>query len=328
MKSVNWNLNIYITHYLATDLKVSEKNVRIRQLADLILNIAQVKVKSISVKVFTNVSESDHLAYISIPLKSMNTPACLEVVTVPTSEMISNGVYNPWLLTWSHKKNLKTDVENSSENTLFLYLEDDLLFNQSNLEYFLDTRDSLREFNLIPGYVRAEWSSIHNCWINSDRLPGNIQKDYLLKDSTGKSFKIRQFENPYFAAFLMDKDLALDYVSSDSFNVDKATQKHPIIWDTGATAALGLICEDVPEGFWYRTAVLLSEPSEYPTIGSVLRHQGDRYANDLWFRQRSLFCGQSESELPLADRNFRDYVKKLIDMGPRVAIQTIIEKVR
>lgn len=326
MTSMNWNLNVYITHYLDGNPKNQESARRIRQLADLILSLAHVKVKTLNVRIYTNLEDANHLSFISDPLKSRNLPASFKVVTVTRSDLKTNNGYSPWLLTWSHKRDLKLDVEKSNENSLFLYLEDDSLFEQSNLDYFLDSRDILKEFNLIPGFVRAEWSSIHSCWINSDRLTGNLQKDYLLKNAGGKCFKIRQYENPYFASFLLDGELALEYINSDSFHVDKATRKHPIIWDTGATSALGLICENVPEGFLYRTAVLLSELNEFPVIGSVLRHQGDRYANDLWFRQRSLFYSPGEADLPSPERSFRDYLKKGIEIGPKIAFQTLIKR--
>lgn len=326
MNSKDYNLKVYITHYVHKNASGKKRATRGTYLADLILSLARLNLNKVDIKIYTNFQKPNEFLTLSTPLECSEILSSFEVVVVPESEMNYYGVYNAWLLTWAHKTDLKVDVENSNGHNLYLYLEDDALFDQSNLDYFLQGREILREFGLIPSYVRAEWSSIQKCWINSDSFPGHQHQDYLLQSSINKSYKVCQYENPFYAAFLFDQELALEYIHSKSFELEDAGRKHPIIWDTGATAALGLICENIPQGFCFRTAVLLSEKKDFPVIGSVLRHQGDRYANDLWFIQRRLFQEGRSGELDTPKRHFWDYLVKAVKLGPKELFRILFSK--
>jgi hypothetical protein len=208
---------------------------------------------------------------------------------VPPSELVNEfEMYEPHLLTWAHKKYLRNDVLSGAENSLFLYLEDDAIFTQGNLEYFLSHRAKLRSHGLIPSYMRSEWSKIHNLWVNSDAmdtLSNRIKATFY----PGKDIYYADLENPYCALSLFDYELALEYLNSESSDLNLARGKHKIIYDTAATAALGLICENIPEGFNSRTVVAFNVKSNQPIPNAIVRHQGDRYANDVWWQQYPLF---------------------------------------
>lgn len=68
---------------------------------------------------------------------------------------------NPQSLTWSHKKIMKKEYE-AAEYDYYIYLEDDIRFSFSNFLYFIEYREKLKKFNLIPGFLRIEYNYMTN----------------------------------------------------------------------------------------------------------------------------------------------------------------------
>jgi hypothetical protein len=307
----NISLNVYITFYqdISNDLKTKRR--RIRQLADLVLNLAYLDIKKLDLKVFTNV-DSEALRNSLAPLNTyVTTLRSASVICVPPSFLINQeGHFEPHLMTWGHKETMRKDLSLADEDTYFLYLEDDAIFTIANLEYFIHHREVLRKLGLIPSFLRAEWSDIHETWINSDsfeRITQESPDDLKIHDGVF----YREMKNPYCALILFDYELANEYFKSGSSELEIAKSRHPFIWDTAATAALGLIAEKVPLGRNSRTVIGFSRESTSPLIGSVIRHQGDRYANEIWWRHFRLFENYELSDLPQPKRNLFQKVKRL-----------------
>lgn len=82
---------------------------------------------------------------------------------------------------------------------------------------------------------------------------------------------------------------------SKSFSVIEAGRLHPVIWNTGATAALDLISENVPVSFSSRVAVMLNPKNSLALVGALLRHQGNRYSKDVWQSHYLLFDSSETS---------------------------------
>lgn len=303
---------VYITYYENNKLSINARKHRIKYLANLLLNIAYINVREVHIKVFTN-SSSKELNSIFDPISAKNSEKnSTQIIHVREESLINNlGEFEPHLLTWSHKSILREDYYRSPEDSYFIYLEDDAIFTQSNLEYFISHREQLQGIGLIPSFLRVEWSNIHSEWINSDsfeRLPNAKQKEFIVH---GENIYM-EIKNPYCALILLDKELAQEYLSSESSNVDSAKLKHDFIWDTAATSALGLIAEKIPNGHSSRTVIALGSDSMLPLIGSIVRHQGDKYANEIWWRHFRAFDYYSKHDLPIPSRNIFQKLKRVL----------------
>ena len=310
------SLFVYITHFQKSGSNNVSNQQKVKQLADLILGLSRINVKRLEISVFTNLRNYEELNPIFKPIESrLRGGGHWNINLVSTEEMTIKGVYNPWLLTWSHKHKLKQDVLKSKKDSLFLYLEDDAIFLQDNLEYFLEFRPKLQKIGLIPGFLRAEFSPIHITWTNPDIFPNQNYQDSQVLDNEGELLLLRQYENPFSASILLDLQLAHEYLRSKAFFLAGAQTLHPIIWDTGATAALGLISERVPLGYSSRVAVILNSQNSLPLLGAVLRHQGDRYASDVWQRHFLLFDSSDKPTMLNSKRSRVDIVTRLWEIG-------------
>jgi hypothetical protein len=116
-----------------------------------------------------------------------------------------------------------------------------------------------------------------------------------------------QRENPYSASILLNQALAREYVQSESFDQQKAWKKHKVIFDIGSTAALGLIAERIPDGCINRVATPHHPQNSLPHPGCILRHQGDKYANDVWQLHFELF-GSDPERLIKSNRSLLDLI--------------------
>ena len=304
-------LNTYITCWLDTDLKPNELQKKLKHLANLVLNLARISTKQTNLTIFTN-NRVDEFEPLLRPL-TYKENSIIEVREVSREELIDipTKLYIPWLLTWIHKKKMKNDIEHGHENSIYLYLEDDAIFTSDNLNYFLEYLTKLSQIGLIPGFLRAEWSKTASSWLNPDTFSdASSSKLAILENETEVFF---QRENPYSASILLNQELAEEYLQSESFNQQTAWNKHKFIFDIGSTAALGLIAENVPNGFLNRVATPHNPKNFYPHPGCILRHQGDKYANDIWQSHFELFGTYPEKRL-ITRRSIFD---KLIRLGKK-----------
>lgn len=305
------SLYVYITFYFDDKSSTDQKNKRLKYLAELLLHLSYISVKNLHVKIFTNNSE-EYVFNTTKPIKARNSANCtVEIFEISNDSLINDeGMFEPHLLTWKHKSVLSHDVSKAQKNSYFVYLEDDAIFTEANLIYFIEHRRKLGIHGLIPSFLRAEWNDDNSEWINSDsfeRLP-IISQCHLEIDSDTKYVEVK---NPYCALILLDLELAIEYIESDSSKLKPAKYKHDFIWDTAATAALGLISEKIPQGRSSRTVIGFGSRSSLPLIGSVIRHQGDRYANEIWWRHFRLFEDHSKNNLPIPKRSFLEKIKRV-----------------
>lgn len=176
----------------------------------------------------------------------------------------------PFELTWRHKPLISEWRRRADPDDLFVYLEDDMVLGEEGLRYFQAYRPILRPFGLIPSFVRFE------------RLPDAppVVVDLVRPEFYGhrNSAPIGDViahvcRNPYWAGFILDRDLADEYVGSRSFGVDSSRF---VRWDLRARAAMGPCFERVPAGFSARNAVVLKDGR--PVEGALIWHCSNTYA--------------------------------------------------
>ncbi len=320
-------LNVYITHFCPQKTNQSYA-ARNGYLATSIFYLSQIKNYELSITIVSNI-EISNFEELANPVRSRLDGSVIKQYIASREEISEEGVQLDWLLTWVHKSILRKDfvASKSESRDLFLVLEDDALFTEANIEYFLEEKLDLESIGLLPGYMRSEWSAGDLCWTHEDPL-GRISKNsikYAHPIDEGKT--LMQLLNPFSASIILDYDLAKEYLASTSSIQQLACNKHPIIFDIGSTATLGLIMESVPKGYLNRVAVICNSENGFPIPGSVIRHLGDRYAKDKWHRNARLYDKENLGDLP-TNRKLRDYLFRLARKDRVKVARSFFMKVR
>lgn len=121
------------------------------------------------------------------------------------------------LLPW-HSIDLMKKKYKDKSISHFMFLEDDILVDKKNISYWIYFRKKLKNFNLIPGFLRYEnykkrfYAVDFQKKINLNRTPKIFVKD----DNFG-------LVNPrflYSAMYLMDRNLMKNYLNSQAIKVD------------------------------------------------------------------------------------------------------------
>ncbi len=241
---------------------------RIRYLAEVARGLAAFPVSSIDVVVFTNAQELSELSMISSALSGSG----LAVEVRPIKNLA-----HPYELTWAHKELIQAHfLSNTSAFSHFIYLEDDERMCYSNFSYFVEARPLLRHHGLIPSFARTEWRSVSHCYVNTDNeRPVVLDK---LAHIFCDPFYYVSLDNPYYGAFILDQELAVEYVSSRSFDRLKSGELSG--WDIRERAAMGLTFEAVPEPFTARTVVPVDSRTKVIPARAWLSHLPNNYADD------------------------------------------------
>lgn len=168
---------------------------------------------------------------------------------------VTSNLPHPYNLTWTHKKLISdTFLAPESPYSHFAYLEDDEQLTFENFVYFLVARDILRPFNMIPSFLRAEWSAQRKCPVNTDNVTSITLSERPFIADGDCAFVVPN--NPYCGGFILDQDLAREYVKSRSFDFDRSREVSH--YEVRERAAMGLIFENPPYPFLYRVVVPVS----------------------------------------------------------------------
>jgi hypothetical protein len=157
---------------------------------------------------------------------------------------------NPWLLPWSHK-HLIVDrfLTAETDYTHFIYVEDDILLSFDNFCYFVHYREALKEERVIPSFQRIEYNDADQHLYLVDQVGVSDFGSRKRVDVDGYAFV--NLDHPYSAMFILDRDLANEYVETPSFDRQRSKLVQPE-YDVAARAAMGLCFESPPPGFAFR----------------------------------------------------------------------------
>jgi len=234
--------------------------VYLKQVCDGLLNIAD----EVNLYIFSNVQDEESLGKIR---------RCAQGVL--KSEVVSpTYLGHPYLLTWSHKSLFSQILSTDTTVTHFLYLEDDLAFTRENMEYFLAARVELREYKLIPGFLRFEEKTPSDIVLTDIVSCQRFEETPMVK--LGQSAFV-SLSRPYQGMYIFDRELAEEYFSwggAGPFNAGS--------WGIRETAAAGLTFKDPPPGFFSRIAVGVKAVggTYVPIDGVLIRHLPNNYAAD------------------------------------------------
>jgi hypothetical protein len=197
-----------------------------------------------------------------------------------------NDPKSPWNLVWEHKKFLSDDYKKGNKNSLYLYIENDLLFTQKNLEYWLEHKTKLNKFRLIPSFMLIEYSQKLNKWVPINLMAeGGVDTTSCPKIKANKNLYL-QLPNPYTGLYLLDQQMLKVHLNSSAFL--KSDSKKLTWWDLGARAASGNQFIGVPKGFNSRNVITLDSQTLIPAPGVLIHHMPNLYTKTLGLEAEGL----------------------------------------
>ena len=239
-----------------TEVRRNVQAERRKHLIQVLQSVLKLDVREVAVYIHTNSnSEADFLKLL------LKDPRVHYHVFSQYSRMnyfhnspwVEDDPRSPWLLTWEHKKTLTNLSTQEDDSSLFLYLENDSLFTQENLDYWLESLPILSKQGFIPSFLRVEFDESTGQWFPIDNLQTQPYPVDKVNVRNGDREYI-QLPNTYAGCYLLNFQLLREYIASDSFDLVKS--KSRTWWDIGARATAGLQFEDIPEGASSRYLVL------------------------------------------------------------------------
>ena len=230
--------------------------------------------------IFTNTCVPEKIARIEQSSKKV-FPSGIKEGSVSIKSIPS--LKDPFDLTWSHKELIQNDfLEEKKGYSHFLYLEDDIGLDFTNFCYFLHFREVLRPTGLLPAFLRVEINqkgdlvATDNCDVLDFSKRKRLSYENLIFINP---------TSPHMGCFILDKELAKEYVQTDSFQKEKSKNVCP--WEVRERAAMGLCFENIPYPFGGRYVVPITQDG----IGkyqnrfvcpefSIVYHLPNTYAND------------------------------------------------
>lgn len=180
---------------------------------------------------------------------------------------------HPYLLTWSHLAIFKSRFLNDSTISHYLYLEDDIEIRKENIVYWLNAREHLRAYNLIPSFVRYEL-------LESDPHPFSVEItmrlpfEQLPKIKYSKKYYYINLTNPYQGMYFLDRQLAKEHFFGRSSSPDFG------IWNIREKAAQGLTYLNVPKNFFSRNLVGYDLSKQCIDSRALIYHLSNNYVNN------------------------------------------------
>jgi hypothetical protein len=189
--------------------------------------------------------------------------------------IIIKNIPEPNLLPWYCFNEIR---KQQSDKTIshFLYLEDDILINEKNINYWIYLRNHIKKYKLIPGFLRYEKKN--DLLFSADHqekvILKNTPKFYISQKRSG----LLNTKLPYHAACLMDRELLNEYVKNNSISIDYGFH-HKILRNIYPVKELANIIigyVNVPTGFHNRFLLPFININEIPSY-CLVEHLDARF---------------------------------------------------
>jgi hypothetical protein len=252
---------------------------RLQYLFQVVRSLCEYPVEVLDVVIITNVDHDVALKQI----RDLCAPLFTSFPVRPGSKknlLIESfpKLPDPWLLPWCHK-HLIADRFLRSEITYthFIYLEDDVLLSYDNFCYFRHYREMLKEQRLIPSFQRMEYNDADNRLYLVDQIGVT---DFSSRNSMNlDEYAFVNLDYPFNAMFILDRELALEYVETPSFDRERSKVVRPK-WDVACRAAMGLCFENPPQGFAARYVSPVDPRTLTTPSWSWIYHLPNNYAKN------------------------------------------------
>jgi hypothetical protein len=255
------------------------REARLQYLFQVIRALCEYHVEALDIVVVTNVDHDAPLKQIRDLCAPLFTPLPMRPKATRTLSIESfPKLADPWLLPWSHKRLIADRFLNSeSAYTHFIYVEDDVQLSFDNFCYFLRYREMLKGTGLIPSFQRVEYNDADNRLYLLDQIGVADLGSRNCVNLDGYAFVNPDY--PFNAMFVLDRELALEYVESASFDRERSKVVKPD-WDVACRAAMGLCFEPPPQGFSMRSVIPVDPATRTVPAWSWVYHLPNNYAKD------------------------------------------------
>jgi hypothetical protein len=264
---------------ILVDITFHYNKSRLQYLFQVVRAFSEYPIESMDIIIVTNVAEEDKLHEITslcVPL-IMRHPARPGSSKTLSVESFPN-LADPWQLTWCHKHLISGRfLDANIAYSHYIHVEDDILASFDNFCYFVRYRELLRSKRLIPSFHRVEFNSNDNRLYLVDQIGVS---DFLSRQKVDvDEFAFVNPDYPYNAMFILDRDLALEYLNSRSFDRDRSVDVRPQ-WGLSERASMGLCFENPAEGFSCRYAIPVNHDTRKTPYWCWVYHIANNYTKN------------------------------------------------
>lgn len=222
--------------------------------------------KNVQVYIFTNTSDQEEQATIQKCFHKHHN--------IKYTILVPKLLGHPYFLTWSHKDVFRQLVRTDFSITHYLYLEDDILLKEENIEYYLEGESSLSSKNFFPSFVRYEVTS-------GKMFAIDIMKVQIFRVmpsvKCSDNYYYVNFSYPYQGVYLLNAKLMLEYFDSRADNPDYKT-----VWCIREQNTATIMFHNVQKGFTSRNLVGCFVYHDKIQLDSrcLIHHLPNNYVND------------------------------------------------
>lgn len=253
---------------------------RLQYLGQIASHFGQL-AQHVDVTVVTNVRDTPRQARI----RELFTASAVRLEIV-----VPQLLGHPKLLTWCHRAALKDRFEQDASVTHFMYLEDDICVRPRNIAYWLQAREDLRPYGLIPSFLRYEELAI-----GAGRCSTDVTRRLALRDlpqvRIAPDYAYLNLPQPYQGMYLLDRELMQEHIEGPSWDPNFGP------WGIMEKAAQGLTFAAVPAGFTSRNLLGFDLDSRQIDEDCLIHHTPNNYVSN----PRSKFGKILVQDLVLAD---------------------------
>ena len=192
---------------------------------------------------------------------------------------------HPFDLAWVHKQILTEVFLPDPAFSHFLYIEDDLELKPEGLAYWLEAREQLRPFGLIPSFFRVERAQ-SGAWHSTDQT-ARVCARLLPHVRISPSLWFVNLPNPFQPMYLFDRELAAEHAAGPAirrgfgpWGVRLSESSQSVYGDIREDAAQGQTFVAVPRGFIARNAVPFDPRDNSIPHHCFVHHLPNNYADN------------------------------------------------
>ena len=188
---------------------------------------------------------------------------------------LASSLDHPWHLTWWHKSHLREWSARAKPNDLYCYIEDDIAIPAEAISYFVRHLENAKAHGLIPGFIRYE-NGPKGTQVSTDfrSRQAIAEGDLIHLENT----PFVTLEYPYWAGFVLDKELAQEYLRSPWSDLESADEQDKSIGHScRVQSAWALTYQNVPASMPSRMAVPVDDDHR-PLKECLVWHTPNNYS--------------------------------------------------
>lgn len=198
---------------------------------------------------------------------------------------------HPYQLAMYHRAVFEHCYNTDDSVTHFLYSEDDHLFSKTNINYWFEAFDELRDAGDfgIPAWFRIEKRHADQSWVSVD-YPGDIPLEASRMRHHGQNFYLDSIR-PYAGAYMLDRVLMQEFIQSPDYLHIPPPPMDSSYYAVREHAAFGMVQTGLPPDSLSRYRIRLNQHLDLIDPAAYIIHLPNNYADtDLWpFRKLSEF---------------------------------------